>query len=297
MLDLKMTRLNVPNKVHFPRLKLLRLKHVDFVNGFSPDQLVSNCPILEELSLIHCGGLKSEVLCIANLALKNLHISYCNFEESTVKICSPNLSTISYGKHVPADFVIDSFPSLVEADLDILYCKYKGPEKFVLMGLYKKLANVKLLKVSGTFFQILSQADILLTDLPAFNNLIHMEISSISTLRRFFRFLQLSPNLESIVFAKSIRFPEDDDWRSLDPKCSLPHLKSIKFMNFERWRIQLNAIKLFLEYAGFLETVTIVASPELSNQTNGLVYVTKQLVEFRRPANCVVKLLMSDENA
>lgn len=133
VLDLAMTRLNVPNKVHFPRLKLLRLRRIDFVNGFLLKQLVSNCPILEELSLICCGGLRSEVLCIANLALKNLYISYCNFEESTtVKICTPNLSSISYGKQVPADFVIDSFPSLVEADIDILYCKYKGAEKFVL---------------------------------------------------------------------------------------------------------------------------------------------------------------------
>ncbi|XP_026418281.1 F-box protein At4g09920-like [Papaver somniferum] len=297
VLDLGMARLNVPNKVHFPRLKLLRLRHMNFVNGFSLNQLVSNCPILEELSLIHCVSLKSEVLCIANVALKNLYISYCYFEESTMKICSPNLSTISYGKYLPKDFVIDSFPSLLEADMDILSREHNGAEKFVLTKLYKKLANVKLLKGSGTFFQILSQADILLADLPAFNNLIHLEVSSAAILRRFFRFLQLWPNLESIVFAKRIGFPEDDDCWSLDPKGSLPHLKSIKFINFRGGPMELTAIKLFLKYAGFLETVTIVASPELSNHTNEQVNVMKQLLEFPRLANCVVKFLMSYENA
>ncbi|KAI3965265.1 hypothetical protein MKW92_043693, partial [Papaver armeniacum] len=59
---------------------------------------------------------------------------------------------------------------------------------------------------------VLSQVDIHFSDLPAYNNLIHLEISSqldcvgvgsdsLSTLRIFFRFLQLSPNLETIVFA------------------------------------------------------------------------------------------------
>ncbi|KAI3844106.1 hypothetical protein MKW92_023148, partial [Papaver armeniacum] len=58
-----------------------------------------------------------------------------------------------------------------------------------------------------------SETDILLTDFPAFNNLIHLEVSSSyycarfasdsgSVMGRFFRFLQLSPNLESIVFAQ-----------------------------------------------------------------------------------------------
>ncbi|KAI3983331.1 hypothetical protein MKX01_013398 [Papaver californicum] len=205
--------------------------------------------------------------------------------QQQLKICSPNLSTINYGKLVPANFVIDSFPSLVEADIDISYCKYNGgtAEKFVLIKLFEKLANVKLLKVSGTFFQILSQADILLNNLPAFNNLIHLEVGLISVARRFYRFLKLSPNLESIVFAKSIRFPdEEDDCWSLDPKCSLPHLKSIKFINFEGSPMELNAIKLFLNYTGFLETVTIVASPELSNHTNEQVNVMKLLLVFPR---------------
>ncbi|KAI3874555.1 hypothetical protein MKW92_042846, partial [Papaver armeniacum] len=58
---------------------------------------------------------------------------------------------------------------------------------------------------------VLSKADIL-TDLPAFNNLIHLEVCSyfhtmssnpdyVSTVITFLRFLELSPNLESIVFA------------------------------------------------------------------------------------------------
>ncbi|RZC80001.1 hypothetical protein C5167_042571, partial [Papaver somniferum] len=125
-LDLDGLRLNVPTTISFPRLKLLRLRRMKFVNGISIEKLVSKCPILEELSLRDCRGLESEVLCIANLALKNLYISHWHFRESTLKICSPNLSTISYGYLAPADFVIDNFSSLVEADIDITFFKNDG---------------------------------------------------------------------------------------------------------------------------------------------------------------------------
>ncbi|XP_026423721.1 F-box/FBD/LRR-repeat protein At1g78750-like [Papaver somniferum] len=146
-LDLDGLRLNVPTTISFPRLKLLRLRRMKFVNGISIEKLVSKCPILEELSLRDCRGLESEVLCIANLALKNLYISHWHFRESTLKICSPNLSTISYGYLAPADFVIDNFSSLVEADIDITFFKNDGSEKFILIELLKKLASVKLLKI------------------------------------------------------------------------------------------------------------------------------------------------------
>ncbi|KAI3883997.1 hypothetical protein MKW92_002311, partial [Papaver armeniacum] len=72
VLDLHGLRLNIPNTVSFPRLKLLRLRFMQFEDGISLNKLFSNCPILEELSLTCCRGLKSEVLCIANLSLKNL---------------------------------------------------------------------------------------------------------------------------------------------------------------------------------------------------------------------------------
>ncbi|RZC81513.1 hypothetical protein C5167_044087 [Papaver somniferum] len=176
-------------------------------------------------------------------------------KQSTVKISAPNLLTISYTGDPPADFVLDSFWSLVEADVgfDIPEDEYSN-ETFVL-----------------------SEADVFLTNLLAFNNLIHLEGSSIfdcpsfgsesvSIMRRFFRFLQLSPNLESIVFAWGIHFLdiEDDDCWSLDLKCSLPHLKSIKFKHFEGKPMEVNTIKVFLKYPGFSGTVTIVACPSLS---------------------------------
>ncbi|KAI3840525.1 hypothetical protein MKX03_014224 [Papaver bracteatum] len=115
-------------------------------------------------------------------------------------------------------------------------------------------------------------------------------------MRRFFRFLQLSPNLESIVFARGIDFPdiEEDDCWSLDPKCSLPHLKSIKFKFFKGEPVEVNAIKVFLKYPGFFGTVTIVASPSLSKMRQ--LNLKKLVRALPKLSNCVVKFLMSFED-
>ncbi|KAI3884000.1 hypothetical protein MKW92_002314, partial [Papaver armeniacum] len=61
---------------------------------------------------------------------------------------------------------------------------------------------------------VLSQVDIHFTSLAAFKNLIRLEVrspfdcptfgsESVSVLRILFRFLQLSPNIETIVFAEA----------------------------------------------------------------------------------------------
>ncbi|KAI3900616.1 hypothetical protein MKW92_011762 [Papaver armeniacum] len=150
VLDLDGFKLNVPKTVCFPTLKLLRLSSMQLVNGMSPNHLLSNCPILEELSLMSCDGFRYEGLCIANPSLKRLNIWYGIFRETAVKICAPNLTTIRYGKEVPTDFIIDNFPSLVEADIDIYY----DGETFVLIKLFEKLSNIKLLKVSVTSFRV-----------------------------------------------------------------------------------------------------------------------------------------------
>ncbi|KAI3832419.1 hypothetical protein MKX03_020653 [Papaver bracteatum] len=198
---------------------VLRLSNINFVDGISTNKLLPNCPILEELSLIFCGGFKSEDLSIANFALKKLDIQSCYFRESTVKIFGPNMTTISYGGELPADFSFDSLLSLVEADIDIYNHREISAKTFVLIKLFEALSNVKILKMSGPSFLVLSQVDILFSDLPVFNNLIHVEVSSqfdyggvqifpaLSTSRILFRFLQLSPNLETIAFAKARHSP------------------------------------------------------------------------------------------
>ncbi|KAI3843896.1 hypothetical protein MKX03_013962 [Papaver bracteatum] len=90
---------------------------------------------------------------------------------------------------------------------------------------------------------------------------------------------------------------EDDGCWSLDPKCLPPHLKSMEFPYFCGDPAELNAIKLFLKYPGNLETVTVIASDELSKDNEELIKVMKLLLMIPRPLNCVVKFLTSSEKA
>lgn len=104
--------------------------------------------------------------------------------------------------------------------------------------------------------------------LPAFNHLIHLEVSggfasdTVLAVRGFSKFLQLSPNLIKIVFAQKFNVPDEED----------DGYSSLEFKNFFGERAELNAIELFLKYAGSVGTVTIVADSDLSNdyekQTN-----------------------------
>ncbi|KAI3884052.1 hypothetical protein MKW92_042148, partial [Papaver armeniacum] len=89
---------------------------------------------------------------------------------------------------------------------------------------------------------------------------------------------------------------EDNDSWSVDAECSLQHLKSVEFKDFDGEPVELDAIKLFLKSAGVLETMTIVASPSLSRNYEAQTKAMRQLLLFPKPINCGVKFLLNVEN-
>ncbi|KAI3890382.1 hypothetical protein MKX03_028204 [Papaver bracteatum] len=157
MLDLEYHGiLNLPKTISFPKLKILRLANIVFVNENLTRELFSNCPILEELSLADCQFQDLKVLRITSLALKHLYIIDGNLLGSKLKILAPNLLTIKYATDTPADLVLGSFSfsSLVEANIQI-YDNWNHEKTHVsYIDLYKMLSNVKLLKMSGSSFQV-----------------------------------------------------------------------------------------------------------------------------------------------
>ncbi|RZC85054.1 hypothetical protein C5167_047837 [Papaver somniferum] len=106
-----------------------------------------------KLSLFDCDFHNFKVLCITSPSLKHLSIRNCRLLHQTLKVFAPNLLTLTYAADLPADFVLDSFQSLVEADVQIFndldQARIYGPS----IKLYQKLSNVKLLKTSGSSFR------------------------------------------------------------------------------------------------------------------------------------------------
>ncbi|XP_026410536.1 F-box protein At4g09920-like [Papaver somniferum] len=241
---------NNPNTVYFPKLEILWLQSLQFLYEItSTRKFFSNCPILEELSLNGCE--MSERLCIANPTLKHLAITHCRLLESTVEIYAPKLLTISYIAEPAEDYILSSFPSLVEANIKIDlkdFSQYDHPIE-VFVKIFEKLSSAKFLRICADSF--------------------------------------LSVKITCV---------EDDDCWSLDPRRSPPHLKVIKFKNFEGQSMELNVIKLFLKYVRFIEGVTIVASLRLSEDHLEQNIFMKQLLMLLKPPNCMVKFLTRSED-
>ncbi|XP_026440845.1 putative F-box/FBD/LRR-repeat protein At1g66290 [Papaver somniferum] len=180
VLDLKYNSiLCLPNTISFPRIKILRLTNIEFVNENLTGELFSNCPILEGLCLFDCDFVDDfKVLCITSGTLKHLSIINCCLFHQTLKVFTPNLLTIKYAAELPADFVLGRFLSLVEADIQISNNRAQPRLYAPIIKLYQRLFNVKLLKTSGSSFQCLTAANILLANLSTFCNLVCLEVSS-----------------------------------------------------------------------------------------------------------------------
>ncbi|KAI3919387.1 hypothetical protein MKW92_053423 [Papaver armeniacum] len=308
VLDLKYNGiLKLPNTISFPRIKILRLTFIEFVNENLTGELFSNCPILEELSLYDCDFQNIKVLCIASPTLKHLSIMDCCLLYQTLKLFAPNLLTIKYAAEVPEDFVLGSFLSLVEADIQMSNDRDPARMYAPLIKLYQKLSNVTLLKTSDFSFQGLSTANILLANLPTFCNLARLEVSLAflgswdahtsfaSCMKIFLWFLQLSPNLESIDFTEGVRSVnlQSDDWavNSL-PQYSLPNLKVVVIRDFIGCKVELDVVKFFLANAEVLQTITIMISKYLSKDYKNQTQIAYELLKFpRRSASCALEFM------
>ncbi|XP_026424888.1 FBD-associated F-box protein At5g22730-like [Papaver somniferum] len=211
--------------------------------------------------------------------LERLSIINCRLLHQTLKVFAPNLLTIKYAAEIPADFVLDSFRSLVEANIEIFSDRDRARIYAPLIKLYQKLSNVKILKMSASSFRGLAAANVLLADLSTFSNLVRLEVSSefwaswdphasfVSSMKIFLWFLQLSPNLESIDFTEDVHSDDlqDYDWtvNSL-PRYSLSNLKEFVIRKFMGRKVVLDVVKFFLANAGVLHTVSIMISESLS---------------------------------
>ncbi|KAI3864219.1 hypothetical protein MKW92_044207 [Papaver armeniacum] len=260
--------LNLPNTISFPRIKILRLAYITFVNENLTGELFSNCPILEELSLFVCDFENFKVLCIMSPTLKRLSIIHCCLLHQSLKVFAPNLLTIKYAAEIPADFVLDSFQSLVEADIEILNNQDQARIYAPLIKLYQKLSNVKLLKTSGSSFWGLAAANVLLADLSTFCNLVRLE---------------------------GVRRDDlpDYDWtvNSLPQNC-LPNLKVVVIRDFMGRKVELDVVKFFLANAGVLQTVTIMISKCLLKDYKMQTQIASYLLKFQRcSTSCALEFM------
>ncbi|XP_026404717.1 F-box/LRR-repeat protein At2g29910-like [Papaver somniferum] len=256
-----------PQSFSLPRLKILHLMRMVFVDEDLSAQLFSNCPVLEELGLTHCYMVKKKVLCISVASLKRLFITNSRTYSCKLNIHCPNLQSLTHSG-IPDDYVEmeHGFSSLVNADFNIAYeLQRRKTRQCGLKNLIGGVSNVEFLTISGDTLKSL-YLEHCLTELPSFHNLRRLEVNSKSNRANawaFFDLLHSLPNLELLVSTPGFHPKPDhcDFQRIRAPECVLLKLKAVEFRSLFCQQVELNIIKFFLANSLVLETMTLVFCP------------------------------------
>ncbi|KAI8566608.1 hypothetical protein RHMOL_Rhmol02G0053900 [Rhododendron molle] len=171
--------LPVPSLVRLQNLKTLLLHSAVFRDGDSAYRLISGCPVLEDLSLIKCGGRGFRLLKISAPLLKRLVISYplpecyrphdvlydVSSDEYKIELITPSLVSFKYSGLVAEGYGIDTLSSLVKARLHFELCgedtlmtsETQDADTFgtPITKLLQGISNVQTLRISGNSIETL----------------------------------------------------------------------------------------------------------------------------------------------
>ncbi|KAM7519366.1 hypothetical protein LguiB_018328 [Lonicera macranthoides] len=141
----------------FPNLKVLELKHlVKFKDGISAQNLISSCPVLEDLFISRVGPHNLRTLNLTSWSLKKLVLRYGGTHDDTVQIIVidvPALETLDIEDDVGTqEYVVRDLSSIINAKLDVSNDLSGDPISYgtcLFELLIKRIFNVKFLQLSG----------------------------------------------------------------------------------------------------------------------------------------------------
>ncbi|KAI3831652.1 hypothetical protein MKX03_021128 [Papaver bracteatum] len=232
----KIGTLRAAEKISFPRLKILHLKHMIFVDESLNAQLFSNSPVLEELMLSNCYMAKTKVLHISVASLKRFFITNSKMFSCKLKIYAPNLQSLTYNGMTEGYANTEHvFSSIVDADIDLTYesrTNKNSKRHFGLKNLVEGISNVTILHVSGSTLESFYW-DEMNEIIPTFHDLRRLYVTSKLSGCMFFALLNLlhkMPNLEAVVIAQG--FSPSENYHDLDTfrirECLLRQLKAVE---------------------------------------------------------------------
>ncbi|XP_019094678.1 PREDICTED: F-box protein At4g22280-like [Camelina sativa] len=177
MVELKLGKLFYamsPEVVYLPSLKTLYLDTVYFHSNFSSEELLTACPVLEDLTI--CDGIWQNGECCRTMSsstFKKLTIKSIRFNNSVMSFDTPSLAYLEYTDVVPRDYPIVNLESLVEAKLDLYRPRFDISNP---TNLIKGLRNVEVLEISS-----IRTSEMLYhfrEAIPVFSNMIRLTITT-----------------------------------------------------------------------------------------------------------------------
>ncbi|KAK2976641.1 hypothetical protein RJ640_024175 [Escallonia rubra] len=289
--------LDVPAEVCFPCLKVLHLRSVVYANDTSLQNLLSGCPVLEELYLRRYlfekvdNLRRTDYVSVPSLKRLKLRVDQLDVERRKsigetvlfeVSIDAPSLECLVLLDSVSGGYYyVKSLPSLREATIDVSSSDRLEPHdgwwfnlNRWLFSLFRSSQSVERLTLSSSTLWALGFAR-QSGNLPMFSNLVNLSLGLAKChgwkLLPFL--LESMPNLEVLALADGL-VPAYDAYQfnwNIEPQhvpaCLLFKLKTIEIRHFDaRMKTaQLMFIEYLLMNAKVLETMQILCAEHLGS--------------------------------
>ncbi|KAK9151847.1 hypothetical protein Syun_010156 [Stephania yunnanensis] len=273
--------------INLPVLKTLRLSSVRFRDD-NLTQLLSNCPLLENLHLEAC--VISAHINVFSHSLQRLTIDGSPKQflldhsgvKNGIRVFAPRLLSFTYRNHHAQCIHLEDVSSVVQASISL---EFDWDVNHIVCGQrvsnsLEGLLNVKVLTLSSATVVLLSAASGLLGRLPAFPKLVQLYVSIVlgkDHFRALTCFVHNSPNLEFLsvnIPHRQVLYYRNLWQRWFDKECFKPEnapyectfrqLKTVKINGFIGDEDELAFVKYLLKRASVLEKMIIVFSNQLS---------------------------------
>ncbi|KAI8010561.1 F-box/FBD/LRR-repeat protein [Camellia lanceoleosa] len=271
-----------PMPVFLPSLKVLHLHLLMFLDDDSFQNILSGCPVLEELDIEETYlGDNIKTLCICSSTLKKLRINNCfSFTslQCSVMIKAPVLEIFQL-TDMYSVYDADELPSLVKANFN-----YNG-----VVGILGKISNVQHLELSNGIPKVVIEAFDYNT--PLFPNLTHLRLQIYDIHWSIvLDLLGHMPNLKVLVFNKfkGCRVGELCLWSGEPesvPKCVSLCLEAIEFSGFAGSKGEMMLVRYLLGNAMVLKKLTI------TSRTRNKKIKANVLKFPRGSSTCQIKML------
>ncbi|XP_028113168.1 putative FBD-associated F-box protein At5g56700 isoform X2 [Camellia sinensis] len=254
-----------PMPVFLPSLKVLHLHSLTFLDDDSFQNILSGCPVLEELDIQRTNQDDNiKTLCICSSTLKKLcmYNSCVRRLQPSVVIKAPVLEIFQLNDFGSSVFDVDELPSLVKANLTFYFENRRSEDYYNgVVGMLGKISNVQHLELSNGIPKVVIKAFDYNTLL--FHNLTHLRLQIYDIhWSILLDLLGHMPNLKVLVFNKN-KGPKNSELWSGEPesvpKCLSLCLEAIEFSGFAAYEGEMKLVRYLLGNAMVLKKLTITS--------------------------------------
>ncbi|KAF8387936.1 hypothetical protein HHK36_026599 [Tetracentron sinense] len=242
------------------------------------DTLLSNCSLLEWLTLKNCHCPATLNIKVSFLQLKHLNITAC-YQVKRIEICASSLASFEYnGSRRPISF--KNVPQLVRLFIGIHPPKKSDAIIYVVQEIVCQLPQLEIL-----YLQMDMEENMLLPDnLPTFTNLKQLVLmpkgSNKSNFLGFISLLKVFPFLQKIElhYWCLTRRGRPREMQKEASKCPHSHLKEVNFYGFGGYPNEIEFALYLLKNATAIETMKI--NPNFSHYRGNNKWVANHEMAF-----------------